>query len=161
MKTLALAGRSLAAVLVLLLALLVVAGPSPSAAQEWRLPGLEGGALTSDDAARGTTVVVLWAAWSPRCQDVVERANRLVSKWGGRARVALVDFQEEPGEVKAFLAGKGPQAPVYLDADGAFAKQYGLANLPGLLVLRDGAVVYAGRYPDDADAVIEDGLRER
>ena len=29
------------------------------------------------------------------------------------------------------------------------------------LVLRDGTVVYAGRYPDDADTVIEDALRER
>jgi thiol-disulfide isomerase/thioredoxin len=160
MRTLALAGRSLAAVLVLLLAL-VLAGQAPSAAQQWRLPGLDGGALTSDDVARGTTVVVLWAAWSPRCQDVVERANRLVAKWGGRARVTLVDFQEEPGEVKAFLAGKSAQAPVFLDADGAFAKQYGLANLPGLLVLRDGAVVYGGRYPDDVDAVVEGALGER
>jgi thiol-disulfide isomerase/thioredoxin len=160
MKPLALGARALAAAPLLLLTALMTA-PSPISAQHWRLPGLDGGALTSEEVAQGTTVVVLWAAWSPRCQDIVPRSNRLVGKWGGRARVALVDFQEEPGEVSAFLAGKGAQAPVYLDADGAFAKQYGLANLPGLLVLRDGAVVYSGRYPDDADTIIEDALRDR
>jgi len=154
---LAFIGRAFAAALLVLLAL-VAAPATPAGAQEWRLPGLDGGALSSADVAHGTTVVVLWAGWSPRCQDVVQRSNRLVGKFGGRARVALVDFQEEPAEVSAFLAGKGAQAAVYLDADGAFAKQYGLANLPGLLVLRDGTVAYAGRYPDDADALIEDGL---
>ena len=147
-------------VLGLLLAL-VMAGAPATAQEEWRLPGLAGGALTSREVASGTTIVVLWAGWSPRCQDVVERTNRLVGKWGGSARVALVDFQEEAAEVQSFLAGKDPQAPVYLDADGAFAKRYALANLPGLLLLRDGAVLYSGRLPDDADRLIEDALGKR
>ena len=161
MKTRALLGRSWAVALgALLLAAAVVM--SPAAAQDdWRLPGLSGGALSSGDVANGTTIVVLWAGWSPRCQDIVERSNRLVGKWGGQARVALVDFQEEPGEVKAFLAGKDPQAPVYLDGDGAFAKRYALANLPGLLILRDGAVLYAGRLPDQPDGLIDDKLGQR
>jgi thiol-disulfide isomerase/thioredoxin len=160
-------GRSRAAVLgtLLLGALLLVAALAfggPAAAQDdWRLPGLSGGALTAGDVASGTTIVVLWAGWSPRCQDIVERSNRLVGKWGGRARVVLVDFQEEAGEVKAFLAGKDAQAPIYLDGDGAFAKRYALANLPGLLVLRDGAALYAGRLPDQPDSLIDDKLAQR
>ena len=141
--------------------LLVVAAlaTAPVVAQDdWRLPGLNGGALTSGDVAHGTTIVVLFAGWSPRCQDVVERSNGIASKWGGRARVALVDFQEEAAEVQGFLAGKGPQTPVYLDGDGAFAKRYALANLPGLLLLRDGAVLYAGRLPDQPDGLLDDKL---
>lgn len=135
---------------------------APAAAQEeWRLAGLAGGALTASDLAHGDSILVLWAGWSPHCADIVERSNRLVAKWGGRARVILVDFQEEPGEVTAFLAGKQPRAPVYLDSSGSFAKRYALANLPGLLLLRDGAVLYAGRFPDDADRLIEDGLAKR
>ena len=146
---------------VLFAALLVVAAlaTAPLVAQDdWRLPGLNGGALTSGDVAHGTTIVVLFAGWSPRCQDVVERSNRIASKWGGSARVALVDFQEEAGEVQGFLAGKGPQFPVYLDGDGAFAKRYALANLPGLLLLRDGAVLYAGRLPDQPDGLLDDKI---
>ena len=163
MKRDVLPGRADAAVRVgaLLGTLLVVAAAAvaPLAAQDdWQLPGLKGGALTSGDVAHGTTIVVLWAGWSPRCQDVVERSNRIVANWGGRARVALVDFQEDAGEVQAFLAGKDPQAPVYLDGDGAFAKRYALANLPGLLLLRDGAVLYSGRLPDQPDALLDDKL---
>jgi thiol-disulfide isomerase/thioredoxin len=158
MKLIAVLGRCAAAALVVLLAAAASLARPAAAQDEWRLPGLAGGALSSGDVASGNTIVVLFAGWSPRCQDVVERSNRLVGKWGGRARVVLVDFQEEPGEVSSFLAGKGPQAPVYLDGDGAFAKRYALANLPGLLLLRDGAVLYAGRLPDQPDGLIEDKL---
>jgi len=160
MKARVLSGRSRAVALGALLLIAAMVGPA-AAQDEWRLPGLSGGALSSGDVASGTTIVVLWAGWSPRCQDVVERSNRLVGKWGGRARVVLVDFQEEAGEVQAFLSGKEPQAPVYLDSDGAFAKRYALANLPGLLVLRDGAVLYAGRLPDQPDGLIDDKLAQR
>ncbi len=154
-------GRCAAAAAVVLVAFAALLARPTMAQEAWRLPGLAGGTLTSGDVASGTTIVVLFAGWSPRCQDVVERSNRIVSKWGGRARVALVDFQEETAEVQGFLAGKDPQAPVYLDGDGAFAKRYALTNLPGLLLLRDGAVLYSGRLPDDADRLIEDGLAKR
>ena len=77
----------------------------------WRLPGLDGGQLTSGDLARGATVVVVWSTWSPRCRDIVPRVNRLASAWGGRARVVTVNFQEEPAAVREFLAGKGLAAP--------------------------------------------------
>ena len=160
MKQLHVLGRCAAAAFVVLAGAALLARPG-MAQEEWRLPGLAGGALTSSDVAGGTTIVVLFAGWSPRCKDVVERGNRIASRWGGRARVALVDFQEEAAEVQGFLAGKDPQAPVYLDGDGAFAKRYALANLPGLLLLRDGAVLYSGRLPDDADRLIEDALAKR
>jgi thiol-disulfide isomerase/thioredoxin len=151
-------GRAGAAALgVLLVAAALFAGPV-TAQDDWQLPGLDGGALTSADVAHGSTIVVLFAGWSPRCQDVVERSNGVVSKWGGRARVVLVDFQEEAGEVHGFLAGKDSQAAVYLDGDGAFAKRYALANLPGLLLLRDGAVLYGGRLPDQPDGLLDDKL---
>jgi thiol-disulfide isomerase/thioredoxin len=139
-------GRTLAATL--LAALLLLVGPA-RAQDDWRLPGLGGGAISGDDVARGITVMVVWAGWSPRCQDIVERSNQLVSQWGERSRVVLVDFQEEPAEVSEFLAGKGAQAPVYLDADGVFAKRHQVTTLPGLVVYRDGAVAYQGRLPDD------------
>lgn len=151
-------GRSGAAALGALLVFAALATAPVVAQDEWRLPGLESGALTSGDVAHGTTIVVLFAGWSPRCADVVERSNHIAAKWGGRARVALVDFQEEAGEVQGFLAGKGAQAPVYLDGDGSFAKRYALANLPGLLLLRDGAVLYAGRLPDQPDGLLDDKL---
>jgi thiol-disulfide isomerase/thioredoxin len=142
----------------LAVAALAAFGASLRAQEDWRLPGLSGGALSAADVGHGTTVLVVWAGWSPRCHDIVERSNALVAKWGGRARVALVDFQEEPAEVSSFLAGKSPRAAVYLDADGAFAKRHQVTTLPGLVVYHEGTVAYQGRLPDDPDKVLSDLL---
>ena len=152
--------RAFAATLAAFGLLAVVAGVGRLQAQRgWELPGLEGGALSAGDVGSGTTVMVVWAGWSPRCRDIVERSNALVGRWGGRARVVMVDFQEEPAEVTAFLRGKGAQAPVYLDGDGSFAKAHRVTTLPGLVVYRDGEVAYQGKLPDDADAVIAEAVR--
>ena len=48
---------------------------------------------------------------------------------------------------------------MFLDSDGGFSKKFGIAVLPGLLVVMDGEVVYRGKLPDDADRVIADILR--
>jgi hypothetical protein len=152
------AGRVAAAV-----ALLVLVAPAsrPAGAEDtWRLAGLDGGALSEADVARGVTVMVVWASWSPRCRekDIVTRTNALVERWGDRARFALVDFQEEAAEASAFLAGKHPRAPVYLDTDGAFSKRHQVTTLPGLVIYRDGSVAYKGGLPDDADDLLRELL---
>jgi thiol-disulfide isomerase/thioredoxin len=142
------------------LALLALRGDAPLRGQEgWQLPGLSGAALSSGDVASGVTVMVVWAGWSPRCRDIVERSNALVDRWGGQARIAMVDFQEERADVDSFLSGKGARAPVYLDGDGAFAKQHRVTTLPGLVVYRDGAVAYQGKLPPAPDDLLADLLR--
>lgn len=138
---------------------LVLATASPALAQgRVRLPGLHGGQLADSDLARGATVLVVWASWSPRCRDLVERANAIAGRWGGKARVATVNFQEDPEAIERFLAGKRLAVPVYLDRDGEFSKAHAVTTLPGLVVFRDGKVVFAGRLPADADAVLGEHL---
>lgn len=134
------------------LCLAVVA--APVSAQDIRLQGLGGERLVDSDLARGTTIVILWASWSPRSRDIVARVNPLAQRWGGKARVVTVSFQEERGAVEGFLSGKGLGAPVFLDSDGTFSKKYALAIIPGLLIIKDGQVVYRGKLPDDPDRVI-------
>jgi thiol-disulfide isomerase/thioredoxin len=151
--------RVLAAVIVAACLGAGVAAGRLAAQDAWELPGLEGGSLSAGDVASGTTVMVVWAGWSPRCRDIVGKSNSLVERWDGRARVVLVDFQEEPGEVSSFLSGKGARAAVYLDGDGAFSKQHRVTTLPGLVVYRDGEVAYQGKLPDDPDSVIGDAVR--
>jgi thiol-disulfide isomerase/thioredoxin len=142
-----------AAALPLLLVSLLLAAP-PAAAQGIHLRGTKGEQLTEADLAQGVTIVVVWASWSPRSRDIVERVNPLAERWGGKARVVTVDFQEEAPAVQGFLAGRSLAVPVFLDSDGGFAKKYAVATLPGLLVLRDGQVAYRGKLPDDPDRVI-------
>jgi thiol-disulfide isomerase/thioredoxin len=134
--------------------------PAAARAQaDVRLPGLAGGELTSADLASGATIVVVWASWSPRCRDIVERANAIAGRWGGEARVVTVDFQESPEEVRRFLEGKSLRPPVYLDRDGEFSKAHAVATLPGLVVFKDGAAKYQGKLPADADGAIAGALR--
>lgn len=134
---------------------LLLAAPRVAPAQgDVRLPGLDGGQLTAADLGRGATVIVVWASWSPRCRDIVERTNALAARWGGRARVVTVDFQEDPAAVRAFLAGKQLAVPVYLDRDGEFSKAHAVTTLPGLVVFRDGAARYEGKLPADPDATL-------
>lgn len=123
------------------------------------LEGLGGGELTAGDLDRGTTVVVVWASWSPRCRDIVARTNALVDKWGGRARVITVDFQEDRKAVQGFLEGQRMRAPVYLDEDGAFSKRYAVTHLPGLLVFQDGQTRFSGRLSRDPDTLISQSLQ--
>ncbi len=131
----------------------------PAPAQDLRLPGLQGGQLTEGELARGATVIVVWASWSPRGKDVVERVNAIERGWGDRARVVTVNFQEDRPTVQEFLAGRNLGVPVYLDADGAFSKKHAVTNLPGLLVIRDGNVTYRGRLPDDPASVLDEALQ--
>ena len=139
---------------ILLLAALLSTAAAPAFAQGIRLHGLKGEQLAESELSQGTSILVLWASWSPKSRDIVERVNPLAQRWGGKARVATVNFQEDAAAIQGFLAGKSLAAPVFLDSDGAFAKKYAIATLPGLLIVKDGQVVYRGKLPDDPDRVI-------
>jgi cytochrome c biogenesis protein CcmG/thiol:disulfide interchange protein DsbE len=141
-------------VTLLMVAVVATAVTAPAAAQGVRLHGLKGEQLAEADLSQGTSIVVVWASWSPHSRDIVERVNPIAQRWGGRARVVTVNFQEEAPAVQGFLSGKSLAVPVFLDSDGAFSKKYAVAILPGLLVVKDGQVVYRGKLPDDPDRVI-------
>jgi thiol-disulfide isomerase/thioredoxin len=145
---------SVLAAAVALLALL----PLPGRAEDVNLSCLDGSHLSDADLARGTTVIVVWASWSPRSRDIAERVRGLAGRWGSRARVVAVSFQEERPGVARFAAGKSFGAPVCLDPDGTFSHKYNVATLPGLMVVKDGQVVHRGRLGDDADQILGDLL---
>lgn len=144
----------LVAIPFLLVLMLAFAGSSAQAQEDSSLSCLGGAHLSEADLAHGTSIVVVWASWSPRSRDIVERVNALTGRWGGRARVVTVNFQEERPVAERFLAGKRLGAPVCLDPDGAFSRKYNVATLPGLLVVKDGQVAYHGKLADDADQTL-------
>lgn len=124
-----------------------------------RLRSLQGGEVLSEaDLAQGTTIVVVWASWSPRCRDLPQRMPALASAIGGRGKLITVNFEEQADTVRSFLTGADLGAPVYLDTDGAFARRYAISTLPGLLVLKNGEVAYRGRLPESPAGVLADIL---
>jgi thiol-disulfide isomerase/thioredoxin len=160
MKPTSSATRRLAAsVLAAALALAALLPGSARAADDAALSCLGGARLSDADLAHGATVVVVWASWSPRSRDIAEHVGALAGKWGSRARVVAVSFQEDRAVVERFAAGKSFGAPVCLDPDGNFARKYNIASLPGLVVFRDGQVVHRGKLGEDADQVLAAALR--
>jgi thiol-disulfide isomerase/thioredoxin len=139
-------------------ALAILAAASVRALQEAPLPGLSGGTLSADQLQQGRWIIVVWASWSPRCRDILERTASLQAQWGGKAKVVLVNFQEEPDKVRAFLAGQKVQVPVYLDGDAAFSKKHSITSLPGLLVLDNGRTAYSGKLPASPDDTLREAL---
>lgn len=135
-----------------------LAASQPAAAQGAELRGLAGGDLTATDLGEGVTVLVVWASWSPHCRDIVDRVNGLNRRWRGKAKVVAVNFQEERGEVQSFLQGKSLEVPVFLDVEGSFGKKHGITWLPGLVVVRAGEAVFAGRLPNDPDRLLQELL---
>lgn len=122
------------------------------------LEGLRSGSLSEGDLAQGTTILVVWASWSPKCRDIAGRLNALQQKWGGRARVVAVNYQEKRADVEKFVQDSGLSVPVYLDPDAAFSRENSITTLPGLLVMRDGKAAYRGRFPDDPDKLLGEVL---
>ncbi len=127
---------------------------------EVNLRGLRGKSLTTSEVAQGNTLLVVWTTWSPRCREtIVERLNSLQGRWGQSARIFGVSFNEEGGEVESFLAGKNLSVPILLDADGSFSKKHAITTLPGLVVVQNGQVTYAGKLPDTPDALLSGLLK--
>jgi thiol-disulfide isomerase/thioredoxin len=139
---------------ILALALLFVAPAQPSVAQLADLPGLRGAGLRAADLENGNAILVVWTTWSPRCRDIVERVNALQQRWGGKARVFAVNFNEDRAEVERFLQGKAINVPVVLDADGSFSKRNAITALPGLILAQDGKITYAGKLPDSPESLL-------
>lgn len=151
--------RSLQAIGLLLAVLLTTSAAPLRAADEGEaLPGLDGGRLSVSDLSEGQFIIVVWASWSPRSRNIGARVGAVAERWGERARVVTVNFQESREKAREFARKQGLRAPVFLDTDATFARRYAVTSLPFLLVLDDGKVAYSGRLPADPDPVIDRAL---
>jgi len=126
----------------------------PAHAQPGELQGFSGASLGQSELGQGTKILVFWTSWSPRCRDIFPRLEALQARWGSRAEIVAVNFEEDRGAVAQFIGGAKPGTRIVLDLDGALAKKHGITNLPGLLVLRNGEVAYSGKLPDDPDSLL-------
>lgn len=127
---------------------------TPAPAQETTPLVTLDGDVVAGDLARSDLIAVFFASWSPRCRGVVDEANNLQRRWGSRAKVVLVAFQEDAAEVESFLLGKNPRVQVLRDPRGSFSKKYGITTLPSLLVVKDGVTVFSGRFPADPSSIL-------
>lgn len=150
--------RKTGAVVLLLAAPLLLSVSLAAQGRQYKLDALNGGSLGPGELSKGVYIAIVFASWSPRGKDVVDQANRIHDQWGSQAKVIMVDFQEDPADVQAFLGGKNSKPQVYLDRDGSFSKRYSVTHLPGLLILKDGSAAFSGRLTRDSNTVIAQTL---
>jgi thiol-disulfide isomerase/thioredoxin len=115
------------------------------------LEALNGAALTEADLARDDVLAVFWASWSPRCRDLEGQIHSLRERWGKRARIIAINFQEDESTIRRFLGPDADLLPIYLDLSGAFARDHGVTTLPALVIFHHGEGLYQGRLTDDTD----------
>jgi hypothetical protein len=143
----------------LLLCLLVAASPLLAQDGDLVLQGLGAGELRESRFQQGAHVVIFWTSWSPRGRDIVTRVNEIADRWGDRAQVVTVNFQEDAADVRAFLQGEARlEVPVYLDTDGSLSKKYRVNSAPWLLVIKDGRTAFSEKLPPN-DSVLAEVLQ--
>ena len=126
------------------------AGEAPAAsAKDRELPdvqlvSLDGGATQGvRDVVKGkVTVIDLWASWCTACREVTKNVELLHrSKEGAGLLVIGVDVGEERDKVEAFLEGRKPAYPIYLDPKLTLPDSLGQSELPAIIVVdREGTI---------------------
>lgn len=139
--------------LVALTALFALAPPAMAAIEVAGLTHLDGTAVDAGEVSENA-IFVVFSSWSPKCRDIVERVNDIHAEWGGKARVFLVNFQEDRAAVNKFLANRSLKVDVLLDLDAAFSKKHKITYLPSLLAVKDGNAAFRGKLPVDIKPVL-------
>lgn len=131
-----------------------------SAAPDFELPRLSGGAPVSLSGMRGAVVLVnFWATWCKPCEDEMPAMERLYGALQGQGfELLAVSEDDEPELVTEFVERLGVTFPILLDLDRSAAHAYQTFRFPeSFLIDRDGRVVerYVGPKEWDAPAYVD------
>jgi len=91
-------------------------------------------ALRAATAGR-PALVVFWASWCEPCQHEAPAVERFARSPAGRGRVVGVDWSDEAGSARRFIAKYGWSFSNLRDGEGAVGLAYGLRSLPTTFVV--------------------------
>lgn len=86
-------------------------------------------------AAGRPSLVVFWASWCEPCQHEAPAVERFARSPAGRGRVVGVDWSDELGSARRFIAKYRWSFSNLRDGEGAVGFAYGLTNLPTTFVI--------------------------
>lgn len=108
-------------------------------APDFSLPGLDGhpGTGVRLSTLRGHVVVVnFWASWCAECRTEQAALNRTWEQFRDSGVVMVgVDFEDDPGDARQYVATSGGSYPVVVDKDSSTALAYGLRGVPETYVI--------------------------
>jgi cytochrome c biogenesis protein CcmG, thiol:disulfide interchange protein DsbE len=86
-------------------------------------------------AAGQPALVVFWASWCGPCQHEAPAVERFASSPAGRGRVIGVDWSDEAGSARRFIAKNHWSFSNLRDGEGSVGLAYGLRGLPTTFVI--------------------------
>lgn len=93
--------------------------------QRWRSAQLQGRAV----------VLNFWATWCAPCKEELPSLQTLHEIGGGNPQVIGINVREPASRVSRYMAATGLDFPVLLDAQGQWAKQWGVTVYPTTVLI--------------------------
>jgi len=105
-------------------------------APDFTLKNAGGGTVTLRDLKGKVVFLNFWATWCPSCNLEMPAMERLHNDFGDRGFVVLaVNFQEEPGDVEAYLKRHELTFTILLDPNSEVFQIYRAWSLPTTFVI--------------------------
>ena len=96
----------------------------------------------SQSRGNDPAIIFFWATWCPHCREelgtLAAETQQLVKNG---IKIILVNVEENPRLVKAFIEENKLAYPVFLDQKSEISQQYGIVGLPTLFFVDKNGVV--------------------
>ncbi|MCX6934939.1 MAG: TlpA disulfide reductase family protein [Verrucomicrobia bacterium] len=105
-------------------------------------------------------IVEFWATWCPPCRASIPHLNEIYAKYKDKGLQIVGITDEDRAKIKKFEKEVPIEYAVGLDANGKYAKPFGIQGIPhAVLVDKTGKIVWEGHPMSLKDSQIEELLK--
>ena len=105
-------------------------------------------------------IVEFWATWCPPCRSSIPHLNEIYAKYKDKGLQIVGITDEDRAKIKTFEKEVPIEYAVGLDANGKYAKPFGIQGIPhAVLVDKTGKVVWEGHPMSLKESQIEELLK--
>ena len=105
-------------------------------------------------------IVEFWATWCPPCRSSIPHLNEIYAKYKDKGLQIVGITDEDRAKIKKFEKEVPIEYAVGLDANGKYAKPFGIQGIPhAVLVDKTGKVVWEGHPMSLKESQIEELLK--
>lgn len=103
-----------------------------------------------------------WATWCSPCIQELDEISEVYDAWKKELNIEIIavstDDSRTQKRVKPLVNGKNWSYMVLLDTNQEFKRNMGISNVPYLIVVKNGEIVFIqnGHSPGGADAIFEE-----
>jgi peroxiredoxin len=99
------------------------------------------------------TMVFFWATWCPHCREQLAQLTKHLGKEMEQKgiKILLVDVEETPAEVRAYLKKYNVTFDVVVDEEGSVTEKYHIVGVPTFFFIDKQGVVRAVDHALDED----------